>query len=180
MSDKFQFTCSKCAKSFMLSDELRGKKVRCPKCMNVSAIPPRSPNIVTALGIRLGDEIDGVGHAGSASKYCHYCGSIIASLAEICPKCGVRQPGHGPAASQPKGDSPNKVAACLFAILLGFFGAHRFYLGETMWGVFYLLMNVLLFWTLIVPAVFFIICVIEGLVYLTYSDSAFAAKYARA
>jgi hypothetical protein len=46
-------------------------------------------------------------------------------------------------------------------------------------GVLYLLMNILLFWTVVVPVVFAIICLIEGLVYLTYTDSDFAEKYAR-
>jgi hypothetical protein len=26
------------------------------------------------------------------AKFCHYCGNLIARIAEICPKCGVRQP----------------------------------------------------------------------------------------
>ena len=74
-------------------------------------------------------------------------------------------------------NSPNKVTACLFALFLGFFGAHKFYLGEIMWGVFYVVMNVLLFWTVVVPVVFGMICLIEGLTYLTLSDADFAEKY---
>jgi TM2 domain-containing membrane protein YozV len=31
-------------------------------------------------------------------KYCFSCGEIILKAAEICPKCGVRQTGHGTAA----------------------------------------------------------------------------------
>ena len=63
--------------------------------------------------------------------------------------------------------------------LLGLFSAHKFYLGETMWGVFYLIINVVLFVTIIVPFVFAVICLIEGIIYLTYSDADFAEKYAR-
>lgn len=33
----------------------------------------------------------------------------------------------------------NKVVASLFAFFLGGFGAHKFYLGETGWGIAYLL-----------------------------------------
>jgi hypothetical protein len=29
---------------------------------------------------------------GPGEKYCHDCGAVIRVKAEICPKCGVRQP----------------------------------------------------------------------------------------
>ena len=109
-------------------------------------------------------------------KFCHHCGAHIAALAEICPKCGVRQaemPGWG---GQPAA-GPNKVVACLLALFLGCLGVHKFYLGETVWGIFYLLAFVFLFWTMFVPVVISVVCLIEGIVYLTYSDADFARKY---
>jgi TM2 domain-containing membrane protein YozV len=118
-------------------------------------------------------------YASPSTKYCHHCGVAIAAIAEICPKCGVRQVGQHAGREREGSDSPNKIAACLFALFLGLLGAHRFYLGQRSWGVFYLLMNVFLFWTGIVPAIFLVVCLIEGVVYLTYTDSAFAARYAR-
>jgi len=36
---------------------------------------------------------------------------------------------------------------------------------------------VLMFWFIIVPPIFGVICLVEGLVYLTYSDGDFARKY---
>jgi TM2 domain-containing membrane protein YozV len=134
---------------------------------------------VSALGIQLDDDLDVSTYVSPNTKYCHHCGVKIAALAEICPKCGVRQPGQAEKTGQISGSSPNKVVACLLACFLGWLGAHRFYLGETTWGVFYIFMNILLFWTVIVPVIFAIICLIEGLVYLTYKDSDFAEKYAR-
>jgi TM2 domain-containing membrane protein YozV len=83
--------------------------------------------------------------------------------------------GSGVAASDP----PNKYTAFLFAIFLGLLGAHKLYLGQHMSGVFYLLMNVLLGWTVIVPGIFLVICFIEGIIYLTYNDAEFASKYGR-
>ena len=65
----------------------------------------------------------------------------------------------------------NKITAGLLAIFLGGLGIHKFYLGKYGQGIIYLL----LCWTYI-PA---IIALIEGLVYLTYSDSAFQAKYCK-
>jgi len=63
----------------------------------------------------------------------------------------------------------SRISAALFAILLGSFGAHRFYMGDTGLGVVYLLF----FWTGI-PG---IIGIIEGIVYLTKSDEEFAMQY---
>jgi TM2 domain-containing membrane protein YozV len=62
-----------------------------------------------------------------------------------------------------------RITAAIFAILLGSFGAHKFYMGDTALGVIYLLF----FWTGI-PG---LIGLIEGIVYLTKSDQEFAAQY---
>jgi TM2 domain-containing membrane protein YozV len=63
----------------------------------------------------------------------------------------------------------NRVAAALFALLLGGFDVRKFYLGKVGQGVLYLLFC----WTLI-PA---IVGFIEGIIYLTRSDQEFAAEY---
>ncbi len=67
----------------------------------------------------------------------------------------------------PSGKS--RISAALFAILLGSFGAHKFYLGDTGLGVVYLI----LCWTG-VPA---IVGIVEGILYLAMSDEQFARKY---
>lgn len=63
----------------------------------------------------------------------------------------------------------SKVAAGLLAILLGAFGAHKFYFGKWVQGIIYLAF----FWTYI-PA---ILGLIEGIRYLVLSDQDFAQKY---
>ena len=63
----------------------------------------------------------------------------------------------------------NRSIAALLAIFLGGIGAHKFYIGQTAQGVLYLLF----FWTFI-PA---FIGLVEGVIYLTMTDDAFAAKY---
>jgi TM2 domain-containing membrane protein YozV len=65
--------------------------------------------------------------------------------------------------------SKNKVTAALLAIFLGGIGAHKFYFQQIPMGIVYLLFC----WTGI-PA---IIGLIEGLIYLSMSDSDFASKY---
>lgn len=99
-----------------------------------------------------------------ATKYCVNCGGQIDARAEICVRCGVRQPGKERA-----GKISRRMAAALFAILLGTFGVHRFYLGQIGWGILYAAFC----WTL-VPTV---AGVIEGILYLTMSDEEFAGKY---
>ena len=76
-------------------------------------------------------------------------------------------PAQPPVYLTPSGKS--RLSAALFALLLGSFGAHKFYLGDTGLGVVYLL----LFWTGI-PG---IVGIVEGIIYLTMSDEQFARKY---
>ncbi|MDB5411180.1 MAG: hypothetical protein JWL84_6092 [Rhodospirillales bacterium] len=105
-------------------------------------------------------------------KYCHECGTVIRLRAEICPNCGVRQPllpGMVGANSSGLPSGRSRLAAALFAILLGGLGIHKFYLGRVGWGVVYLLFS----WTLIPIVVGFI----EGIVLIGMSDTAFAEKY---
>ena len=61
------------------------------------------------------------------------------------------------------------MTAGLLAIFVGYFGAHKFYLGQIGIGVVYLLFC----WTGI-PG---IIALIEGIILLTMSDEEFNAKY---
>jgi TM2 domain-containing membrane protein YozV/ribosomal protein L40E len=100
-------------------------------------------------------------------KFCVACGEKLDFLAETCPKCGVRQP-RFPGA-QVQGGISRRIAAALFAILLGTFGVHKFYLGKIGMGILYLLF----FWT-VIPT---IVGVIEGIIYLTKSDDAFEEQY---
>jgi TM2 domain-containing membrane protein YozV/ribosomal protein L40E len=105
-------------------------------------------------------------------KFCRDCGAVIKVKAEICPKCGIRQT---PAPSSLGTSAPNgksRIAAALFALLLGGIGVHKFYLGHVGMGVLYLLFC----WTLIPSIVAFI----EGILLLVMSDDAFASKYGHA
>lgn len=108
-------------------------------------------------------------------KFCHECGEIIRIKAEICPKCGVRQPnmiqpgvvvGNVLGQGQPR----TKVMAGVLGLLGGGLGLHKFYMGQPTWGIAY----ILLCWTF-VPA---ILGFIEGLNFLTMSDDIFSKRHA--
>jgi TM2 domain-containing membrane protein YozV len=107
--------------------------------------------------------------ATNATKFCFACGAIIDARAEICPKCGVRQQQAPNTLGSNSPSGKNRIAAALFAIFLGGFGVHKFYLGRTGMGILYLVF----FWTFI-PAV---IGFFEGIILLTKSDQDFAAEF---
>ncbi|HJZ93542.1 MAG TPA: TM2 domain-containing protein [Gemmataceae bacterium] len=62
-----------------------------------------------------------------------------------------------------------KMVAGILAILLGWAGAHRFYLGDTTGGIIRILLNLV--------CVAGIIGIIEGIIYLTKSDEEFQKVY---
>lgn len=63
----------------------------------------------------------------------------------------------------------SKTTAVVLALLLGGLGAHKFYLGQTLQGILYLVFC----WTFI-PL---IVSVVDIIMYLTMSDQAFQEKY---
>ena len=106
-------------------------------------------------------------------KFCHECGEIIRAKAEICPKCGVRQPliCQGPIIGNilGQGQPRSRVVAGMIGILGGGLGLHKFYMGQPSWGIAY----VVLCWT-VIPA---ILGFIEGLNFLTMSEEIFQKRH---
>lgn len=156
-----QFHCALCGARLSIADEFVGREVGCSKCKGITRVPTVHSATSEAAANRQPP------FKSQTQKYCVECGSVIRALAEICPKCGVRQPistGFGSSC----GDK-NRLAAGILALLLGGIGVHKFYLGSVGMGIVYLLFC----WTGI-PA---IVALIEGIVYLTQSDESFAKKY---
>lgn len=91
-------------------------------------------------------------------RACQQCGAQILKIAEICPKCGVRQRGH-----------VSKVALLLLTLFFGGIGAHKFYLGKYWQGALYLLFC----WTMI-PG---LVALVEFLVYAFTSQERLDEKY---
>ena len=114
------------------------------------------------------------------TKYCHACAASIDSRAEICPKCGVRQPNsdqQSPTSASPgvQDTGGTKIAAGLCGILLGALGVHKFILGFTKAGLIMLLVSVLTCGIGAIPMS--VIGLIEGIIYLCKSDQEFHRLY---
>ena len=114
---------------------------------------------------------------GPSKKHCYACAAILDVRAELCPKCGVRQPAlPGQIAVMPvmpvaalAPSTRSRTTAGLFALLLGGIGVHKFYLGRGAAGVLYILFC----WTLIPSLIAFI----EALLLFGMSDAEFARRY---
>ena len=72
-------------------------------------------------------------------KFCTECGNAINKKAEICPKCGVRQPITYSETIERKSKDNKWLISLLLCWFLGIFGVHRFYTGHTGIGVVQLL-----------------------------------------
>ncbi len=94
--------------------------------------------------------------------YCSACGKQLSAQAAFCPNCGHPN-AVNPAAN---GTGKSRVVAGVFAIVLGSLGVHKFYLGKVGMGILYFVFS----WTAI-PG---LIGLIEGIIYLTQTDAAFA------
>jgi len=109
---------------------------------------------------------------GADEKFCHECGAVIRTKAEICPKCGVRQFGGSGGlstttngrntASQQQTWNPG-VAAVLSLVIPG---AGQMYKGQIGAGVGWLVGTIAGYCLFIVPGlILHIVCI-----YKAYSD----------
>ena len=157
-------------------------------------IPPPTPPVVP---ITTPPVVAAQNQPSMATQKCPFCAEFISSDAKKCKHCGEtidvalraaeeakrgnsNQPmvfmnaGGGAAALAGNGQGQiigikSRMVAALLAIFLGGIGAHKFYLGRTLWGLIYLVFC----WTGI-PA---ILGILEGITYLLSSDRSFALKY---
>lgn len=132
----------------------------CPKCGAVQPVHATSP-VSPLMPVRATSPSQSL---PAHHVYCRGCGEAIHESAPSCPKCGAVQRTASAARS-----GRDRTTAGLLAILLGSFGAHRFYLGHIGLGFLYLIF----FWTWI-PG---IAGLIEGIIYFTLSDEEFNARY---
>ena len=91
-----RLSCPSCRKPLRIKDELSGKKVKCPSCGHVFAVPVPEPEAPAS---------EASGFKASASK-CPNCGSILEPGAQICVECGTHL--ATPARYQAAGVEPAK------------------------------------------------------------------------
>ena len=103
-------------------------------------------------------------------KFCPHCGAATQPNQVLCIQCGGSLLPRGPGAR-------NRLVAGVLAILLGFLGIHKFYLGYTKQGLIMLLGTLFGALIKIGPIVMGIIGLIEGILYLVKSDEDFYATY---
>ena len=102
----------------------------------------------------------------AVTKYCPGCGKGLHLSAQTCPNCGSPQGGANP--NTTTGDK-NRIVAAVLALILGWIGVHKFYLGQKNAGIFYLVF----FWTCL-PA---LIAFLEGIGLLLSTNASFDRKY---
>ena len=106
-----------------------------------------------------------------SEKHCPECGYLMRGTTAVCPKCGIEQPGLNGAGGQAEGGS-NRLAAGICAIVVGSLGIHKFILGYNTAGITMLLVSILGM-CFFGGAVMHIIALVEGVTYLSMSESDF-------
>lgn len=129
------------------------------------------------------------------ASFCNFCGGKVEFESENiggekaivgCPHCQKMIPLINPnwvKVSTPpvltNTNSCSKVVAALFAIFLGAFGIHKFYMGKTNWGIAYLLTSTIggcITCGMATMAVG-VVGLVEGIIFLSASDADFQTKY---
>lgn len=105
--------------------------------------------------------------------FCQHCGAKIDPHAHICLTCGCLNPENSDITTQTRKSNNNTgLIALILLLMLGVFGAHRFYMKKTASAVGMLL----LFWggyfTLIASAAFWEIQKNQEIMYCNYYNAA--------
>lgn len=116
--------CHQCYEVLRPADE------RCPKCGTLTAAAERKAQAAVA-GVR--------------SLFCSQCGAALPQNAQFCGGCGAAVPRATPVPSVAYASPAREFSGALAFLcwfLLGGVGLHRFYLGQTTYGVVMLCVNV--------------------------------------
>ncbi len=168
-------TCESCNSKLKAPDNAAGKKIRCPKCQGVIAVPAASsvqtappapaaslgapPPVPSAPPVPMNEQpfenLDDQDYADGRDL-------------EERPRKKKKK-------ARPPEEGPNKVVVGILGILLGGYGVHKFLLGYKKEGLIMLLVT--LCTCFVGGLVMGPIGLIEGIIYLTKSDEDFVATY---
>lgn len=98
-------------------------------CRNCGIEVPTQAEFCPKCGVKL---LTGLG-------FCRNCGARVVFQADVCAKCGARLAIPGPTTASTK----SRLAVILLALLLGVFGAHRFYAGKVETAVVMLILGLI-------------------------------------
>jgi TM2 domain-containing membrane protein YozV len=182
-------TCSNCQSTLKAPEHAAGKRVRCPKCQQLtvvassqSATPQKNQDDVTDSYVAAAKTAFCTNCAAPVAPkamactkcgvppkvekhFCHHCGGKTHDKQVICIKCGSAiTSGHKPTSGE-----KHKVVAAILALSLGGIGAHKFYHGSWGWGILYL--------ASVLTLVPLIVSLFEGIMLLCMSDEAYDARY---
>lgn len=90
-------------------------------CKNCASKIQDNAQVCTNCGVNVGE----------GNKFCMHCGNKTNEEAEICVNCGVRIKNTNLLGG---GMGRSKLVAILLCIFTGYFGIHRFYLGDNTSG----------------------------------------------
>ena len=118
---------------------------------------------------------------GSGRSYCRQCGVTTAPGQAVCTNCGVAV--NGSTGSGLSG-AKNRTTAGVLALLLGWLGVHKFYLGRNTPGIIMAVGSIatgccgfFLFVPWIISFAIWAVGVAEGIIMLTKSDAEFEQIY---
>lgn len=77
-----------------------------------------------------------------------------------------------------KNTIPSRFVAAMLAIFLGCFGLHLIYLKDTRGGVIWLIVSILLSWTVLVPLLLWFVAFCQGLTYLFWDEKSWNQRFA--
>ena len=85
-------------------------------------------------------EANASGQTQAKTKFCKHCGGTIPQDAVMCTHCGrqVEKLAGAAVVAGVGARAKNKWTAFVLCLLLGYFGAHKFYEGKVGMGVLYL------------------------------------------
>ncbi|MGH7171140.1 MAG: NINE protein [Gemmataceae bacterium] len=167
-----RYSCPRCKSVLEAADHEGGAKIACPKCQQRLQIPIPPPTNKTILAPFLGQAPTPVPVLSQKD--------LVPIQLPMSGKVEDVEPEMFPevlAADQP-GESSNRIAVGVFAIIFGWIGVHYFLLGRVSLGIVSLILGLLGIVLLIHCIPLFVIAwsfaVYDGIRYLSMTDKQFA------